>query len=286
MLQRFVFPKWVQRHNIEFDKFEDIPADLLAKVRQNLQQFKVEAPEVSIVIPAYNEERDLLRTVSSLSELQLPFKTELIVANNNSTDKTQQLLDALDIRSVFEKKQGISHARQAGLEAARGTYILNADADSIYAPNWGKAFVETLQTNPDIAVVYGHYSFIPSKEMSRRYLGIHELAAETVLSLRSKDMEAASVMGFNFAYRKADAIAVGGFKHDLNRSITLRSEDGWLALELSSLGKILLLKNSPRVWTSNRRIVADGSIFNAFRRRAARYFKEFTKKNTPITLNP
>ncbi len=286
MLQKFTFPKWVQRHNIEFAKFEDIPLSLIAHIRENLAQFRVEYPEVSIVIPAYNEERDLLRTVSSLSELRLPFKTELIIVNNNSTDKTQMLLDALGIRSVFEKKQGISRARQAGLEAARGSYILNADADSIYPPDWGKDFVETLQKQPDVAVVYGRYSFIPSKELSRRYLGLHEWAAETALSLRSKDMEAASVMGFNFAYRKADALAVGGFKHDLNRGVTLRSEDGWMALELNKLGEIRLLKNTPRVWTSNRRIVADGSIWNAFWRRAKRYFSEFTKKNMPISINP
>lgn len=292
-MNRFTLPKWVLKHDKEWidpnriDNFVEgyFPLEL-KDIKEGLKQFTVDNPLVSIVIPAYNEEKDLLKMLSSLSQLKPKYPTELIVANNNSTDATQAILDACGVKSVFEKRQGISYARQAGLEAAKGTYILSADADSIYPNDWGNKFIETLINNPDIACVYGRYSFIPHNRSSLTRIGlaIHEMLAEIAFSLRSKELECVNVMGFNFAYRRADGLQVGGFKHDLNRKVTQRSEDGWMALELSSLGKVRLVPTKQRVWTSDRRLLTDGSLWNAFVNRVLRYAKNlFTYPQTEIS---
>jgi glycosyltransferase involved in cell wall biosynthesis len=277
MMNKFTYPEWVERHNFQYDSFDQIPHETIVQLREKLRRFMVEQPEVSIVIPAYNEETELLKSLSSFAELEMPYKCELIVANNNSTDRTQELLDSLGVKSVFQPQQGVSHARQAGLEAAEGIYILNGDADSIYAPDWGTAHVEILKKYPDVTCVYGRYSFVPTDDSPRFRLALHELAAETAYALRSKGMEPASVRGCNFAYRKADALKVGGFKHHLDRLNTDRCEDGWMALELSELGKIHYLGTSNQVWTSSRRLLENGSLFKASYRRLKLYLREFYK---------
>jgi glycosyltransferase involved in cell wall biosynthesis len=282
MMQKFIYPDWVARHNYSYTKLSEIPTQLLEDLRQKLERFNIDAPEVSIVIPAYNEEAELLKSLSSFSELTIPLKTEIIIANNNSTDRTQALLDTLGVKSVFQPLQGVSYARQAGLEAARGTYILNGDADSIYAPDWGIAHVEILRTQPDVTCVYGRYSFVPTEDSSRFRLALHELAAETAYALRGKGMESASVRGCNFAYRKADAMKVGGFKHNLDRSNTARCEDGWMALELSELGKIHYLGTSDQVWTSSRRLLEQGSLLRATYSRFKLYMREFYRREKAI----
>ena len=273
-MTRFHVPEWVQQCNDErLTDFRKLPNSFFDQLRHQLTRFEQPEPLVSIVIPAYNEERDLLKTLASLAAYQSPYPTELIVVNNNSTDETQALIEKCGVKTVFEPLQGISHARQAGLEAARGTYILNADADSIYPQQWGMDYVKVLENEPYVACVYGRYSFIPSSGTSRWGLGLHELVAEQLFRTRRAELEAINVMGFNFAYRRADALTVGGFKHNLNRAVTQRSEDGWMAFELyHQVGKIKLVSsNANRVWTSDRRLMADGNLLTAFVRRVRKY---------------
>lgn len=280
-MSRFTLPSWVQYHNQEYYQLEHVPEDRIIMIREKLKKYRVDDPEVSIVIPAYNEEKDLLKTLSSIAEIKTVYKTELIVANNNSKDKTQELLDRCGIKSVFAENQGISYARQAGLEAAKGKYILNADADSIYPSGWIDPYVEVLK-NPEISCAYGTYSFIPGKGNSRMELGMYELIARSFFALKRKNRECVNVMGFNFAFRKEDAMNVGGYNHHLNRKVTGRSEDGWIAYCLMKAGKLHLIKSEKvRVWTSDRRLMQDGSLSRAFVNRAK---KEITRIG--IYFNP
>ena len=163
----FTVPKWVKQHDVDFTNLGN-KAYLLKKIKRDLERYKVSNPKVSIVIPAYNEEKTLLRTLSSFSKMTHLYSAELIVVNNNSSDRTQEIIDLCGVKSVFETQQGISYARQAGLEVARGTYILNADSDSVYPPKWIDAMTEVLE-NEAVVCVYGRYSFLPSKGVNSVY---------------------------------------------------------------------------------------------------------------------
>ena len=86
----------------------------------------------SVIIPAFNEERFLPKTLSSLKEAmrQVNFTGEIIVVDNNSTDKTAQIGNAYGARVVFEEKNQISRARNAGGKQAKGRYFIFLDADT------------------------------------------------------------------------------------------------------------------------------------------------------------
>ena len=127
-------------------------------LREKLRRFQTPEPVVSIVIPAYNEEKLLIRLLTSLADLETKYPTELIIANNNSTDSTQTMLNQCGVTSIFVRKQGVAHARQAGLEAARGTYIVNGDADCWYPPTWIDTLIAPLRDTA-VTCTYGCIRF-------------------------------------------------------------------------------------------------------------------------------
>ena len=77
-------------------------------------------PEVSIVIPAYNEESTIVQTLASLCYNTTYRSVEIIVVNNNSKDKTEEMVKACGVTCILEITQGITPARNAGLAKARG----------------------------------------------------------------------------------------------------------------------------------------------------------------------
>jgi glycosyltransferase involved in cell wall biosynthesis len=91
---------------------------------------------ISIIIPAYNEERYLARCLDSVAAQQLR-PHEVIVVDNNSTDHTVDVARRYPfVRVVSESQQGRVYARNAGFEAARGTVLARIDADAILQPDW------------------------------------------------------------------------------------------------------------------------------------------------------
>lgn len=90
---------------------------------------------VSVVIPAFNEERLLPATLRSLQASLAPlaragWSSEVIVSDNNSTDATARIAREAGARVVFEPVNMISRARNAGASAARGDWLVFLDADS------------------------------------------------------------------------------------------------------------------------------------------------------------
>lgn len=91
---------------------------------------------VSIVIPAHNEERQLRACLDAIAA-QTVRPYEVIVADNNSSDKTAEVAAVYDfVRVVREPQQGRVFARNAGFNAARGDIIGRIDADIVLPPQW------------------------------------------------------------------------------------------------------------------------------------------------------
>lgn len=94
---------------------------------------------LSIVIPAFNEERLIERCLQSISaslaeHFKPGFTSEIIVVDNNSTDNTANLARQIGAKVVFEPVNQIGRARNAGAAQATGDWLLFLDADSILNP--------------------------------------------------------------------------------------------------------------------------------------------------------
>lgn len=259
---------------------QNMDVELTGELRRKLGRFRVADPEVSIVVPAYNEERTIVRLLNSLANLRTHYRTELIVVNNNSTDRTQELLDQYGVRSVFVRTQGVAYARQAGLEAARGAYVANADADSLYPPTWLDALLAPLR-DASVSCTYGTYSFIPGPTTSPFQLALYERSSRLAALLRSHYREYTNVLGFNFAFRRDDALTVGGYNlnagyQGASKQENNRCEDGWMALCLMQKGKLHRVSSpKARARTSDRRLLLDGGPQRVFMKRLRREWQRF-----------
>jgi glycosyltransferase involved in cell wall biosynthesis len=90
---------------------------------------------ISIVIPAFNEERLIGETLQHVKAAMVAFsrrqwETELIVCDNNSSDKTAELARAAGAVVVFEPQNQIARARNRGAKAATGDWLVFVDADT------------------------------------------------------------------------------------------------------------------------------------------------------------
>jgi glycosyltransferase involved in cell wall biosynthesis len=112
--------------------------------------------KISIIVPAYNEERLLPDTLLSIQKAaravdDAGWSSELIVCDNNSTDRTAEIAAAAGARVVFEPVNQISRARNAGAAAATGDWLLFIDADSHPSAALLAEMVEAIRTGDCLA---------------------------------------------------------------------------------------------------------------------------------------
>ncbi|WP_316788117.1 glycosyltransferase family 2 protein [Pedobacter frigoris] len=259
----------------------DIPANIAKYLDGNISldemcksasegyaQLSGASPEVSIVIPAYNEENNIVPTLMSLCTNKTERIVEIIVVNNNSQDRTEELTIACGVKCVFQPVQGITVSRNMGLSNATGTYILNADADSIYPEHWIENMIKPLE-HPAVAMTYGRFSLIPTANTGRSVYFFYEYIAEFSRWVNKfiKD-EAVNVYGFNSGFRRKEGLEVNGFDHPPGTN-----EDGWLAVKLrdKGFGRLELVKEiKALVWTTDRRIQMDGGLVSGVWKRLKR----------------
>jgi len=254
-MRPLVIPKDIQKY---WSSSVDLK-NLTHETKIAYQKLKKDPPEVTIIIPAYNEEQTIVRTLYSICQNNTSYSVEIIVVNNNSKDKTAELVEACVITCLFEPTQGITHARNCGLKHAKGKYIINADADTIYPKNWIQFAIEPLKTNERIALTYGQFSFLPLRNTKRLTYFFYECLADVSRAINKyfKD-EAVNVYGFCSAFRREQALEVDGYNHPVGAN-----EDGYLALKLRNKGFGKLHRvNGTFVWTTDRRIHIDGGLMS------------------------
>ena len=97
-------------------------------------------PFVSILVPAYNEQETIERTLESLNNLKYPKdRMEVIVVNDGSSDRTEEIVeeyrkDKPHFRVISQKNKGKAAALNRALGVARGEYFACLDADSFVEP--------------------------------------------------------------------------------------------------------------------------------------------------------
>jgi glycosyltransferase involved in cell wall biosynthesis len=254
-------PNWIEKFNYPYDCFEQIPQYIFDNINVNLAKRISDQPLVTILISAWNEEINILRSVASISNLETNIPYEIIVVNNNSKDKTQCTIDKLNIRSFFEEKQGCGPARQTGQLNAKGKYILLADADSFYPPKWMDEMIAIL-SKPGVVVVYGRYAFISEPGFPRWQLAIFETLKNIIAEIRHKKRPFLNTYGLSMGYITELGIKVGFIKS------RFWGDDGTLTYDLMKFGSVKQVKSKKAIiWTYTRSLQRDGTFFQALFKR-------------------
>lgn len=266
-----LIPTWLEKHLRLSGMTPDNPSSELESIKLGLSRFTSENPEISIVIPAFNEGKNIPAMLSSLSKLTLPdhYRVELLVVDDASTDETPDWLKVLGVPFVrLDKNSSVREARKRGLQVCKGEIILQADADSVYPTDWGHQYAVCLN-NPEIVLVYGGHSFLPDSRASRLSLAVHEGLGNIARSIRRRHREYINVHGFNSAFRRQQGLDHGSYNHD-----ELGSEDGEMAKRLQQIGKLCYCPDKgSRVWTSPRRLLTNGGLLAGSWRRIKKEVK-------------
>lgn len=264
--------KWYTKYLSVYEKpFHEAPASVIEEVKDKIGRLKDNSPLVSVIAIAHNEEKRILSCLWSLCDNLCDFPIEIMVINNNSTDRTEDVLSQLNVTYYNEKQKGPGYARQCGLNHAKGMYHICIDSDTLYPPRYIETMVKTLQRK-DVACAYALWSFIPDKDHSPMGLFVYETFRDLYLKLLNRKRPELNVRGMVFAF-KTELGRKEGFRKDI-----IRGEDGSLALALKKYGKLsFVTTRRARVMTGYGTIARDGTLTDAFIFRLKKAAKEFNK---------
>lgn len=173
---------------------------------------------LTVVICTYNRSNLLKLALTSLEDQSIDQESfEVIVVDNNSTDDTSNIAKKIcdrysTWRYVFEKKQGLSHARNRGIKEARGRYIGYLDDDGKASKHWVKTALNIMENEkPD---VFGgpYYAFYNS---SKPDWWKDEYRSNEPSTVPRSLKEGEYVNGGNMFFKKELLKELGGFKTDL-----------------------------------------------------------------------
>lgn len=135
--------------------------------------------KVSVVIPCYNEEQGVAKVIPTLPD----FVDEIIVVDNNSSDRTAEVASGLGAVVVSEKKQGYGAAYKTGLKHATGDIVVTMDGDATYPAHAISYLIEVLYLEEldFISAARIPIHFAHSLNMIQRYLGNIFLTTVTLM---------------------------------------------------------------------------------------------------------
>ena len=189
---------------------------------------------ISIVIGALNEERYIGKTLATAQNQKTSHKTELIVGDGYSEDKTVQIAKKYGAKVVMEKNRSAAWERQAGSKIAKGEIICFTDADADIPNNWVEQIALEFGKDQKLAMVYGpvYFSDTPSwqKTLSKITMDLY-LSVLAFLNMHNP-------IGSNIAVKRTAFEKVKGFDTSL-----ITAEDLDLAKRIKKQGKLKFSKN-------------------------------------------
>lgn len=258
--------KWYHKYLSVYGKpFKDVSPKIIDEVRTRMLRLQNEEPLVSVVVIAHNEEKHLLANLWSLSDTVSRFPLEIIGVDNNSTDSTPAIYQAVGVPCYTEPRQSHGYARNCGLEHAKGKYHICIDSDTLYPPHYVEIMIEAL-SRPGISGVYSLWSYMPDRNHSALGLFFYELSRDMYLRIQSINRPELSVRGMVFAFVTAHARQIG-FRVNIKRG-----EDGAMANGLKQFGKLKFVSNRKARAVTGYGTVGQ-SLFKSFKARALKALK-------------
>jgi glycosyltransferase involved in cell wall biosynthesis len=204
---------------------------------------------ISVVIPTYNEEKNIERCLRALEEQTIPREDfEIIVVDGQSSDRTIEIAQRYADRVIQQVSEGVGGARNDGVRAAKGDIIVTTDADCIPHREWLEVVQEHFEDENVIAVT-GFLDPFDCESLNRFEAYIYR----QLFRISNYILIVFAIVGYyhfcgaNSAFHRDTFLEIGGYQ-DLPYS-----DDVEIFRRLKPLGK-MVLENKMKVNYSIRRI--------------------------------
>ncbi len=212
-------------------------------------------PNISLVIPAYNEEKYIGACLSHALQSSGGKFFEIIVIDNASTDETRAVAEKFPhVRVVREEKKGLTQARQRGFEEARGDLIAYIDADTAMPHGWYETAREEFVRHPRLACLSGPYIYFDIPPFQQFLVKCYWY----ILAMPIYVLVGYMTVGGNFVIRKSVLEQMHGF----DTSIAFYGEDTNIARRAHAFGKVKFMPSFVMA-TSGRRLAGQGALSTA-----------------------
>ena len=199
--------------------------------------------QLSVVIPVYNEEKSIAACLETLKS-QSYKDFELIVVDNNCTDKTAEIAKQYGARVVPCVPQGIASARNEGAKQARGDILAFIDADARLSETWIERALDRFGKDQKLDTLSGTNVFDAPGPFTYLYYNFYNVIAFTVLALATF-FQYHLVAGNNMLIKRELFLKTPGFPPRVSEDVhfakylrdmgNVRSGyDPWMTIEYSS----------------------------------------------------
>lgn len=214
-------------------------------------------PQLSFVIPAYNEEALIGQCLDSvLKEIaRSGVDSEVVVVNNASIDRTGEIARSYPgVRVVDEPKKGLVNARHAGFEASTAEIVANIDSDTMLPAGWISTVMREFAGDAKLVGLSGPFIYYDLSVWNRALVRLFYYLTWLLHVVNHHLLHVGAVIqGGNFVFTRSAWLRAGGY----DRSIAFYGEDTDVAVRLSRVGHVKWTFRLPML-TSGRRLEKEG----------------------------
>lgn len=214
-------------------------------------------PALSVIVPAYNEERQLMACLSSIMNQDFDLPYEVILVDGPSDDGTPAIARRFPVRLIRLQQRGIGAAWKAGAGCSRSNLLAFTEADTVVPVHWLSTIYRVMQENPQAVGLAGSFVF------RGKHPAVNALARTSIYLTDRLHEFCTGTMAFrgkNFAIHKHWLARCGGFDEHVEAY-----GDVELSLQAKKMGRIPYLP-SLLVQTSSREFEGIKRMAGFFRR--------------------
>lgn len=238
---------------------------------------------ISVIIPLYNKENDIVQTVQSVIS-QTFSSFELLIVDDGSTDSSLKLLTNIDdsrIKIIRKENSGVSATRDLGIHEAKFKYIALLDADDIWYPTFLEEMVSLIKDYPNVSLMGSAY-YLQTEEQTRLLYdyGISPDFRGTIDYFEYAKVNTLYTSS-SVVFKKQDYFILGGFDTSLRKGEDI---DLWIKFGLHTLvaylnKPLVIYKLDAQNRVSQIRIDKKSSLVYRLDR-----YAEFEKRNEKFKL--
>ncbi|MDD5721129.1 MAG: glycosyltransferase family A protein [Candidatus Pacebacteria bacterium] len=225
--------------------------------------------KISLIICAYNEENYIKTCLEKAMENSSRKLHEIIVVDNNSTDRTKEIAEKIPgVKVVQEIQKGANFARQKGFEVSSGDILAFIDADNHIPKNWINILIKEFENNSELVCLSGpyiYYDFSKSKQFLSLLFWYFAYPVYLFVGYMA--------MNGNLVIKKETLKKIGGFDTTI-----FYGDDTNIARRASKHGKVKF-KLGFVVYSSARRMHGQGMAKTTFIYILNFFSQVFTKKS-------